>query len=74
IGMLIERDDVADPSVVIPLSEMKIFVKRSDAEKFTDLESRDRIFIKGKVFSTALGDPWVDVIELKVLPKDTGKK
>lgn len=74
IGMLIERDDVADPSVVIPLSEMKLFLKRSYAEKFTDINARDRIFIKGKVFSTALGDPWVDVIELKVLPKDTGKK
>ncbi len=74
IGMLIERDDVADPSVVIPLSEMKLFLKRSYAEKFTDLNARDRIFIKGKVFSTALGDPWIDIIELKVLPKDNGKK
>ncbi len=73
IGMLIERDDVADPSVVIPLSEMKIFMKRSYAEKFTDLNARDRIFIKGKVFSTALGDPWLDIIELKVLPKTNGK-
>lgn len=74
IGMLIERDDVADPSIVIPLSEMKLFLKRTYAEKFTDLNARDRIFIKGKVFSTALGDPWIDIIELKVLPKDTVKK
>lgn len=73
IGMLIERDDVGSDSIVIPLSEMKLFLKRSDAEKLTDLEARDRIFIKGKVFSVALGDPWIDIIEVKVLPKESGK-
>lgn len=73
IGMLIERDDVASDSIVIPLSEMKLFLKRTDAEKLTDLEARDRIFIKGKVFSTALGDPWIDIIEVKILPKTNGK-
>ncbi len=74
IGMLIERDDVGADTIVIPLSEMKLFLKRSYAEKFTDLDARDRIFIKGKVFSTALGDPWIDIIELKVLPKTNGKQ
>lgn len=73
IGMLIERDDVGSDSIIIPLSEMKLFLKRTDAEKLTDLEARDRIFIKGKVFSTALGDPWIDIIEVKVLPKTNGK-
>lgn len=70
IGVLIERDDVGDSNIVIPLSELKMFMKRSDAEKYTDMNTRDRIFIKGKVFSTALGDPWLDIIELKVLPKE----
>ena len=59
IGVLIRRNDVFDH--VIPLSEMKIFVTREVAEKNVDIEAGDKIRITGKVFSTALGDPWVDV-------------
>ena len=48
-----------------------MFIKRKDAEKLTDIEAGDSIMIKGKVFSAALGDPWMDIIEIKVLtPKN----
>lgn len=73
ISFLIKRDDVKDHTV--PLSEMKIFILRTEAEKFIDLESGDIVEIYGKVFSSALGDPWLDVqkltiLEKKVKPKD----
>ena len=67
IGILIKRDDVIDHTV--PLSEMKMFLKRDLAEKNINLESDDKIQITGKVFSTALGDPWIDVTDIKVLKK-----
>ena len=59
IGILIRRPDVTTNT--IPLSEMKIFVKREVAEKNVDLEAGDKIKIEGTVFSNALGDPWIDV-------------
>lgn len=67
IGILIKRDDVCDH--VIPLSEMKIFIKRETAEKHTDLEAGDKVKITGTVFSNALGDPWVDVKSFTVVEK-----
>lgn len=73
ISFLIKRDDVTDHTV--PLSEMKIFLKRKEAEKFIDLESGDKIEIYGSVFSTALGDPWVETDCIIVLtPKKNTKK
>ena len=69
IGILIKRDDVIDHTV--PLSEMKLFLKRDLAEKNINLESDDKIQITGKVFSTALGDPWIDITEIKVTQKNT---
>ena len=65
IGVLIKRDDVTHH--IIPLSEMKIFLSRDMAEKHVDLEAGDKIKISGTVFSTALGDPWVDIKEFTVL-------
>ncbi len=65
IGILIARPDVTDHT--IPLSEMKMFVTREVAEKNAELESGNKIKITGKVFSNALGDPWVDITTLKVL-------
>jgi len=65
IGILIKRPDVADHTV--PLSEMKIFVKREIAEKNIDIEAGDKIKISGKVFSNALGDPWVDASSFTML-------
>lgn len=75
ISFLIKRDDVTDHTV--PLSEMKIFIKRTEAEKFIDLDSGDVIEVYGKVFSNALTDVWVDTDKLIVIDKknkDTKKK
>ena len=69
IGFLVQRDDVTDHNV--PLSEMKLFIKRDYAEKFIELDSGDKIQITGKVFSNALGDPWVDVSKITILQKKT---
>ncbi len=65
IGILIRRDDITDH--VMPLSEMKLFLKRTTAEKFIDLESGDKIKIQGKVFSAAMSDPWIEITELTVI-------
>ena len=65
IGILIRRDDVTD--YVMPLPEIKIFLKRKVAEKYIDLETGDKICIEGKVFSTALSDAWVDVTKLTII-------
>lgn len=65
IGILIKRDDVTDHT--IPLSEMKLFLKRSEAEKYIDLSSGDSIELDGKVFSNALGDPWIEIKKFTVL-------
>lgn len=71
ISFLIQRPDIADHN--IPLSELKIFLKRNEAEKHIDLNSGDVVEFTGKVFSTALGDPWLDVSDFTVIstvPKD----
>lgn len=70
ISFLIKRDDT---SYDIPLSEMKLFIKREEAEKFIDLKSGDEISIEGIVFSDALGDAWVDVKKLTVVKKAPDK-
>lgn len=67
IGVLIRRPDVSD--YTIPLSEMKIFITRETAEKNVDIDSGDKVKISGKVFSTALGDPWVDATTFTVISK-----
>ena len=64
ISFLIKRNDTQHS---IPLSEMKLFLKRDVAEKFIDLKSDDMVYIEGTVFSDALGDAWVDVSKLEVL-------
>ena len=71
ISFLIRRDDSNHD---IPLSEMKLFLKRDVAEKFIDLKTDDEIEIKGKVFSNALGDAWADVSELKIVKKEAETK
>lgn len=76
ISFLIQRSDVKDHN--IPLSEMKIFMKRTEAEKHIDLDSGDEIEFCGKVFSNALGDVWMDVEKFTVLtvkaPKEKSDK
>ena len=71
ISFLIKRDDT---SFNIPLSEMKLFLKRDVAEKFIDLKTNDEVEIKGTVFSDALGDAWVDVTGLKITQKAPEEK
>ena len=53
---------------------MKLFLKRDIAEKFIDLESGDKIEVYGRVFSSALGDPWIEVEHLKIIQKMPSKK
>ena len=65
IGILIRRDDITDH--VMPLPEMKLFLKRKTAEKYIDLESGDKIAIEGTVFSTAMSDPWIEITKLTVI-------
>lgn len=65
ISFLIKREDVLNHN--IPLSEMKIFMQRDEAEKHIDLESGDIIEFSGLVFSNALGDPWIEVEKFTVL-------
>lgn len=72
IGILIKRDDVTNHTV--PLSEMKIFLPRDEAEKYVDLEAGDVIEINGVVFSDALGDAWVDVKKFAVISSKSKSK
>ncbi len=67
IGFLVQRDDVQDHNV--PLSELKMFMKRDYAEKFIDLNTGDKIKITGTVFSNALGDGWLDAEKIEVTEK-----
>ena len=67
IGILIQRDDVVDHN--IPLSEMKLFMKKEMAEKFIDLDTGDKIEITAHLFSTALNDPWLDIEKLSIIQK-----
>lgn len=65
ISFLIQRPDTTNHN--IPLSELKIFLKKEVAEKHIDLDAGDEIEFSGKIFSTALGDPWMDVDNFTVL-------
>ncbi len=67
ISFLIQRPDITNHN--IPLSELKIFLKKEVAEKNIDLDAGDEVEFCGKVFSTALGDAWIDVDEFKVVNK-----
>lgn len=67
ISFLIKRPVENCTDCTIPLSELKLIVKRDKAEKIIDIESGDKIELYGTVFSAALNDPWVDVLEVKVL-------
>ncbi len=71
IAFLIQRPDVTDHN--LPLSEMKCFLPREEAEKYIELNSGDKVEFYGTVFSTALGDVWVDVKKFNSLePKKVG--
>lgn len=72
ITFLIKRDDVINHT--IPLSEMKNFLERSEAEKYVDLSPGDEIEYSGVVFSDALGDAWVSVDKFNVLSQKSKDK
>ncbi|MFA7659037.1 MAG: hypothetical protein WCY19_06365 [Candidatus Gastranaerophilaceae bacterium] len=65
ITFLIKRDDVINH--IVPLSEMKNFLERSEAEKYIDLKPGDEIEYSGIVFSDALSDAWISVEKFSVL-------
>ena len=71
ISFLIQRPDVTTHD--LPLSELKIFLKKEIAEKNIDLDSGDEIEFTGHVFSVALGDAWMDVDDFKVIKKKKTK-
>lgn len=72
ISFLIKRENVTDYN--IPLSELKLILKREYAEKeLVNIESGDEIEIYGNMFSCALGDPWVDVEKITILTKKADK-
>ena len=71
ITFLVQRPNVSND---IPLSELKNFLSRDMAEKFIDLNNGDVIEYTGTVFSSALGDAWVDVDSLTVIKKKEIKK
>ena len=66
ISFVVKRDDT---TFDIPLSELKLFLKRTEAEKFIELKSNDEIQITGTVFSDALGDAWIEVNSLIITKK-----
>ena len=72
ISFLIQRPDVINHN--IPLSEMKIFLKKEMAEKNINLDAGDEIEFTGRVFSTALGDAWMDADSLNVIKKKNPPK
>lgn len=67
VSFLIRRPDVTHHT--IPMSELKLIFPRKKSEDVMHLETGDKILVKGKVFSTALNEPWLDVAEIKVLHK-----
>ena len=67
ISFMIQRPDISNHN--IPLSEFKIFLKKDMAEKHIDLDAGDEIEFTGRIFSTALGDPWMDVDDFRVVNK-----
>ena len=67
ISFMIKRPDIVDKNYTIPLSELKLIIKRDKAEKLIDLESGNKIEVTGTVISAVLGDPWVDVDDVKIL-------
>lgn len=71
ISFLILRPDT-DKN--IPLSEMKLFITRKTAEKLIDLKEGDLIKFSGIVFSTALGDAWVDVDSISKIVTEEKQK
>jgi hypothetical protein len=63
---------VLKPNTHIPLSELKLAMmipKEKDPESnlLATLKDGDQLELVGKVFSSALDDPWIEVFKLKKL-------
>jgi len=57
------------PKTTIPLGELKMNMKIADIRKDSstaNLQKGDLIRVRGKVFSAALGEPWIDITQLSV--------
>ncbi len=68
VGIVIARPDHKK----IPLVELKMAVPIKlfkDDEVLSGLEHGDMIRVEGKVFAVALGEPWLDVSELRIKEK-----
>jgi hypothetical protein len=68
VAVLLFRPDTL-PVHKIPLSEVKLFVRRTESEKLPDLETNDVVRFEATLFSTALGDVWLDVNKLTITEK-----
>lgn len=64
------------PDSKIPLSELKLAYPVEEAkedEVIRELEEGDLVEIYGKLFSSALDEPWVDIISIKMLEEAPNK-
>jgi hypothetical protein len=64
------------PKTKIPLGELKLAMKIEDAQKhelLPKVTEGDTVRIKGKVFSAALGEPWVDVQQIQITKNPNNK-
>ena len=72
ISFLIRKDEIQGH--IIPMSELKILINRKTAEKqIAKIESGDKVEIEGKIFSTALGDPWLEACKVTIISKKEKK-
>lgn len=58
------------PDTTIPLGELKLaynIKKAKDNKDLSKLKKDNKIKLQGKVFSTALGEPWVDITDLQLI-------
>jgi len=72
VSFLVLRPDVMNYN--IPMSELKLIVPRKKVESIIHLDQGDKVLVKGQVFSTALGEPWLDVSDVTILQKAKGKE
>jgi hypothetical protein len=67
LTVLIRRPDVEHHK--IPLAELKLFYSRKDTDFLSKLDPGDLLRLKGQVFSTALGDVWIQLDKIEILQK-----
>lgn len=64
---------VLRPNSHVPLSELKLAMpipkdeKSPQSDLLQKLKDKDEVEVIGKVFSTALDEPWVDVLKIKLV-------